>query len=308
MKVLIVSEGEPDKDYDSMSRLGADVVSGLLESDSYSVICFPLGNTDKGLDEELVRRYGKRDGVHYRRSKRGGLSSKFHNYPSTMRSATVRNLDEYYPMPPNHPDSLSYRLCDRLVNHINLKPENVQLIDGSPRAPFEEVSYCRYLDVKKPSDLTVLGIGSEGHIAFNLPGSSFDSRTRIVSLSKEIRATNKVPHTRAITLGIGTTMDSKNILLLANGRHKADALHKAIKGEITKEVPASVLRKHRNPLFIIDEAAASKILEDYDPESELVSYYWKKEERDASTDKDITFVLGNYNTLGREIDIYLFQT
>src|SRR5262249_7088687 len=108
-------------------------------------------------------------------------------------------------------------------------------------------------------DLLIVGIGRNGHIAFNEPGSSFDSRTRIVTLAPEtIQAAGKnVPHT-AITMGIGTIKDSRKILLLASGADKSAIVHRALHGPVTEAVPASALQLHSDVIVIMDEAAAAK--------------------------------------------------
>ncbi|RLI23840.1 glucosamine-6-phosphate deaminase, partial [Candidatus Bathyarchaeota archaeon] len=178
---------------------------------------------------------------------------------------TTFNLDEYVGLPPDHPQSYHYYMFHNLFDHVDVRRENVHIPDGMAENLDEECR--RYEEAIKEAggiDLQLLGIGRNGHIGFNEPGSPFDSRTRVVKLSEQTRKDNarffnsidEVP-THAITMGIGTIMEARRIILIASGEAKAEAIAKAVKGPKTVDVPASALQDHPDCLFIIDKEAAS---------------------------------------------------
>ncbi len=187
------------------------------------------------------------------------------------------NLDEYYPIAPDHPESYRYFMNQSFFNHINIPLEprdgnrrwgNTYVPDGTA----EDVeAHCLWYEerIKEEGgiDLQLLGVGSNGHIAFNEPTSSLGSRTRIKTLTQKTIEDNarffdndmsRVPK-HAITMGIGTILEARVIVLQANGEKKADAIANAIEGPITSMCPASALQLHPEVYFVIDEAAASKL-------------------------------------------------
>ncbi len=185
-----------------------------------------------------------------------------------MSGVTTRNLDEYWPLPKNHPQSYDTFMRDNLFNHVNI-PENRRFIPNSAAEdPEEEVTrYQLVLALTGPSDLAIVGIGPglTCHIAFNERGSAYDSRTRVVQIDAEtIKANarffdgdeNKVPQ-KAITQGVADILDSKKIVLIAKGLQKAQGIQRTLKGPIGSEAPASFLRLHPNVTFIIDREAGS---------------------------------------------------
>ena len=210
------------KDYEKLSSLVAIIVAAQILENPQSKLVLPTGSTPLGMYEELVRR--KLD---------WSLVETF-------------NLDEYI-MNPDHPYSYHSYMKKNLFDRINIYPDNCHF-PFRPTLSFEDK-----MNVNKGIDLCILGIGSNGHIAFNEPGSSFDSRTRVVDLDKQTIQDNSrffdsiedVP-TQAITMGLGTIMDSKKIVLMANGKHKKDILDKAMNGRVTERVPASILQRHDN--------------------------------------------------------------
>jgi glucosamine-6-phosphate deaminase len=147
-------------------------------------------------------------------------------------------------MNPNHPQSYQTFMKEHFFNRINIYPNGCHFPDRNVEA---------YEDKIKEIDLCILGIGTNGHIAFNEPGSTFDSRTRVVDLSEQTIHDNSrffptiddVPK-QAITMGIGTIMESKKIVLMASGVHKFKILNVAMNGEVTEDVPASILQNHKN--------------------------------------------------------------
>jgi len=235
------------KDYDELSKRAAEIIRDAIKNKPNLVLGLATGSTPVGCYRELVRMH-KEEGLDF-------------------SNVVTFNIDEYARLPPTHPQSYRYFMDENLFNHVNIRMENIHVPDGLSGTPqrackeFEEAIKKSY-----GIDLQLLGIGTNGHIAFNEPGSPFNSRTRIVTISEETRTNNarffrsidEVPR-HAISVGIGTIMEMRKIVLLASGAGKADAVAKSVEGTITTDVPASILQKHPDCTFIIDEAAASKL-------------------------------------------------
>ena len=179
------------------------------------------------------------------------------------------NLDEYYPMDKNNIQSYFYFMHEHLFNHIDILPENVNIPDGKVSAEDLYQSCIDYeMKIKAVGglDFQLLGIGRTGHIGFNEPGSHLNSGTRSITLDHITRVDaapaflgiDNVPR-KAITMGIGTVLGAKRIVLLGWGANKAEILKETIEGEITPEVPATYLQHHNNTTFIIDEGASSEL-------------------------------------------------
>jgi glucosamine-6-phosphate deaminase len=178
---------------------------------------------------------------------------------------TTFNLDEYVGLSSVHPQSYRQFMQVNLFDHINIREEATNVPDGRA-LDFE--SHCRqyeqWIHDAGGIDLQILGIGSDGHIAFNEPGSSLGSRTRLKTLASETIRDNarffggedKVPRL-AVTMGVGTILESRRCLLLAHGEHKAAAVRDTVEGPVTAQVTASALQLHREVIGIFDEAAAS---------------------------------------------------
>jgi glucosamine-6-phosphate deaminase len=207
--------------YDKMSKYVASIVEEQLKENPISRLILPTGSTPLGLFKELVNR------------------------ELDWSAVMTYNLDVYI-MNPNHPQSYQTFMKENLFNKINIYPSNCQFPDRNVQSYEERLKGI-------PADLCILGIGTNGHIAFNEPGSSFDSRTRVVSLTEQTIKDNSrffdsvddVPK-QAITMGLGTIMDSKRIVLMAQGKKKKDILDKAMNGKVTKDIPASILQTHPN--------------------------------------------------------------
>ena len=177
------------------------------------------------------------------------------------------NLDEYVGLAEDHDQSYRYFMNVKLFNDINIDKANTHVLKGNALDP-EEESRIYELAIKGAGgiDLQLLGIGSNGHIAFNEPGSPADSRTRVVDLTESTIKDNsrlfndvsEVP-TQALSMGNGTICEAKEVLLIANGEGKADAIAKALEGPVTEDIPASLVRDHANITVILDAAAASKL-------------------------------------------------
>lgn len=247
MRVIIT------KDYDAMSRRAAKFVRELIERKPDAVIGFATGSTPIGLYKELIRMH-KEEGIDF---------SKIVTF----------NLDEYIGLPKDHPQSYHTFMWENLFKHINVNPSNVHIPDGT--VPDVE-AYCQWYEerIKKFGgiDLQILGIGRDGHIGFNEPGSSLGSRTRVKTLARETIEDNarffdgdinKVPR-QAITMGVGTIMEAKILLLLASGRNKAEAVKRTVEGPITAMVPASIMQLHPKAILVLDEEAASLLEREYE--------------------------------------------
>lgn len=179
------------------------------------------------------------------------------------------NLDEYIGLDRQHPQSYWRFMHEQLFDHIDIIPENIHIPDGT----VDELvlrSHCAAYErtIKNAGgiDLQILGIGTTGHIGFNEPGTTRDSRTDIVDLTEETRMSNsrffdsidEVP-TKAISMGCGTILDAKQIALMAWGEQKAPVVRRALQGPVTSDCPASFLQDHPNATFYLDEAAASQL-------------------------------------------------
>ena len=175
------------------------------------------------------------------------------------------NLDEYLGLKENHPQSFAYYMKKNLFQHINIKKENIFRLSGTPESIDD---HCREYEEKIRSyggiDIQILGIGRNGHIGFNEPSSSLSSRTRVKTLTLETIKANSslfedeegIPRF-CLTMGIGTIMEAKMILLLASGQEKSEAIKKSVEGPITASVPGSILQLHPQAKIIIDHEAAS---------------------------------------------------
>ncbi len=187
----------------------------------------------------------------------------------SFQNVVTFNLDEYYPMQPDAPQSYVRFMHEYLFDHVDIKPENIHIPDGT--IPMEKVdSYCAAYEKEIESygglDIQLLGIGRTGHIGFNEPGSWEHSETRLVRLDAITRkdALKDFPHEddvpyRAITMGIKTIMKAKAIYLLGWGEHKASVLQRAIEGPVTASVPSTFLQKHPNVKAHLDQSAASEL-------------------------------------------------
>lgn len=172
------------------------------------------------------------------------------------------NLDEYIGLEQSHPQSYHYFMNDKLFNQKPFKETHI------PNGMAGEEELARYDQVLEdnPIDIQILGIGTNAHIGFNEPGTSFDSKTQKVSLTQETIESNKrffdseddVPK-HAYSMGIDSIMGAKKIILLAYGENKAEAVANTVNGPVTEEVPASVLQNHPDVIVIVDEAAASNL-------------------------------------------------
>ena len=236
MKVIVT------KDYDELSKEAFKVMKEVLDARQDAVLGLATGSSPEGLYAEMVKDH-KENGTSY-------------------KDVKTYNLDEYVGIGRNDPQSYYTFMNEHLFKDIDIDPANTHVPYGSTAEDAKA-----YDDEVKGVDVQLLGIGRNGHIGFNEPGTPFDERTHIVELTESTRDANKrffdddinkVP-THAITQGIGTVMDAKKILLVANGDSKADAVKAMVEGPVDPACPASVLQNHPDVIVIVDEAAASKL-------------------------------------------------
>lgn len=230
-----------------MSIKAAELFAQRIRSNPNIVLGLATGGTPERMYAELVRLH-REQGLDFSR-------------------VTTYNLDEYLGIPASHSQSYRYFMDKNLFDHINIDRGNTHVLNGMAEDPEKE---CRDYEqaIKKSGgiDLQLLGIGSNGHIAFNEPGSAAASRTGVVNLSENTVKDNArffekaedVPG-QALSMGNGTIMGAKEIILIADKESKADAIFKAAEGPVTEDVPASILQKHAHCTFILDTAAAAKL-------------------------------------------------
>jgi glucosamine-6-phosphate deaminase len=195
------------------------------------------------------------------------LVNKFQKGEIDFSKVMTFNLDEYYGLSSDHPQSYNYFMWNNFFQYVNIKKENMHLLNGVPEDINRECRRYEYLIQKNGGiDLQILGIGDNGHLGFNEPAIGLKSKTHLADLSKEtINANSKyfndikeVPK-QALTMGIGTIMKAKKIILLASGIKKAKVIKRTINCQVSTELPATVLKLHNDVLIIIDKEAAYEI-------------------------------------------------
>lgn len=233
--------------FEEMSREAATLIADRIHRKPNLVLGLATGSTPLGLYKELIRMH-----------KEEGLS---------FAKVTTFNLDEYIGLPRTHNQSYYYFMWENLFKHIDIDRRYIYVPNGMAT---DIEGHCDWYEneIKRLGgiDLQVLGIGANGHIAFNEPGSSLGSRTRIKTLTEQTVKDNarffktiaEVPKT-AITMGIGTIMEAREVVLLANSTSKARAIKEAVEGPVTGMVPASIIQMHRKAYVIVDKAAASTL-------------------------------------------------
>ncbi len=238
---------------DQGARKVAEEIAGLIHEKQQEkktcVLGLATGSTPEPLYAELVRLH-----------KAGKLSFK---------NVITFNLDEYYPMKPEAPQSYHYFMRRQLFDHVDIDPDNTHVPDGTvveDQIKAYGKKYEQQIEAAGGLDLQILGIGSNGHIGFNEPGSDSASKTRLIKLTNQtIKANSRnfenideVPRL-AISMGISTILEARKIILMAWGKNKADAIKKSITEEATEQIPASLLQRHKDCLFVIDREAAREL-------------------------------------------------
>ena len=228
------------KNYDEMSKFASERVQACINDNSKPVLGLATGSTPIGLYQHLIDS-----------NKKGAVSFK---------NVITYNLDEYVNLSQEDPNSYRYFMNDELFDHVDIDKKNTHVPNGEASDLDQEcVDYENRIREAGGIDLQILGIGGNGHIGFNEPGTPFDSRTQVIKLDEQTREANSrffdsmddVP-THAITTGIGTIMDSKEIILLISGASKKEAYERLVNGEVSEDFPASILKNHPNCTVIVD--------------------------------------------------------
>lgn len=239
-----------EKDYNAMSRRAAAIIAAQVVAKPDCVLGLATGSSPVGTYQNLVAW-----------NKQGDISFK------EVRSV---NLDEYYGLAPTHDQSYRYFMQTNLFDHVDIDPANTNVPNGLAEDPAAEGKRYEALVASLGyADLQLLGMGRNGHIGFNEPCADFPLATHLVDLTESTIEANArffasaddVPK-QALTMGIGTIMKARKILVVASGADKADAVQKAFAGPITPEVPASILQLHPDVTLVGDESALSKLMED----------------------------------------------
>lgn len=241
MEIIVV------KDYSKMSKVAANLIAEEVKANPQAVLGLATGGTPEGIYRELVN-MNKTDNVDF-------------------SEVTTVNLDEYIGLPGDHPQSYRYFMDDKLFNHININKERTFVPNGLAADINEEgKNYDKMIDGLGGIDIQLLGIGNNGHIAFNEPDEYLVAGTHLTSLTENTIKANarffdsidEVP-TTAITMGLGQIMKSKKILMVASGEGKAKVVKGLVSGKITPLNPATMLQMHRDVTLVIDEVAARLI-------------------------------------------------
>lgn len=232
--------------YDEVSREAFKIMKETVSKEN-PVLGLATGSSPIGLYKKMIADH-KSSGTSY-------------------KNVLTWNLDEYIGIPRTHEQSYWTFMHENLFNGLDIPEENIHVPVGD--AEDEELECKKYEESMKGHtiDLQILGIGADGHIGFNEPGTPFDSLTHLMDLTEQTRKDNarffdndidKVP-TKSITMGLGTIMRAKKIVVIATGENKAEAVYGMIKGPVSTDCPASILQKHDDVTIILDKAAAAKL-------------------------------------------------
>ncbi len=212
------------------------------------VLGLPSGSTPLGAYKELIKLY--------------------QNKKVSFEHVVTFNMDEYVGLPPQDKNSYHHFMYENLFNHINISPKNIHILNGMTKDFAAECeNYEKAIKTYGGIDLQLGGVGTDGHIAFNEPFSSLTSRTRIKTLAPSTIKDNsrffdndisKVP-TQALTIGIGTILDAKEVIIMATGKNKSEAVHQAIEGNINHVWTVTALQMHQHGIIVCDKDAASKL-------------------------------------------------
>lgn len=241
------------QDYQSISQWAADYVVARINAAKPTaerpfVLGLPTGSSPLGMYKALIEA-----------NKAGKVS---------FEHVVTFNMDEYIGLPEGHPESYHSFMWNNFFSHIDIKKEHVHILNGNAADPLKECAdYEEAIKAAGGIDLFLGGIGPDGHIAFNEPGSSLSSRTRIKTLTTDTIIANsrffegdvnKVPKT-AMTVGVGTVMDAREVLILVNGHSKARALQQAVEGSVNQMWTITALQLHPHGIIVADEAACAEL-------------------------------------------------
>jgi glucosamine-6-phosphate deaminase len=241
------------KDYDSACRWAANHIMQRIGAFAPSkekpfVLGLPTGSSPVGIYREFISA-----------NKAGKIS---------FSKVVTYNMDEYVGLPADHPQSYRKFMQDNLFDHIDIVPANTHVLNGMAADPAAECrSYEAAIKGAGGIELFLGGIGNNGHIAFNEPGSSLNSRTRVVTLTSDTRKVNarffdgdvsKVP-AKALSVGIGTVMDAREVVIIVSGRQKARAIQASVEGGMSQSCPLSCLQNHPEAIIVCDDEAAEEL-------------------------------------------------
>lgn len=239
--------------YDSLSQWAANYVVAKINAakptaDKPFVLGLPTGSSPLGMYKALIKHYQEKR--------------------VSFRYVITFNMDEYVGLPKNHPQSYYTFMWDNFFNHVDINAANVNILDGNaPDLTAECEAYEAKMKAVGEVDIFLGGIGPDGHIAFNEPGSSLSSRTRIKTLTQDTIIANsrffdndvtKVPKT-SVTVGVGTILDAKEVLIMVNGHNKARALAQAVEGAVNQMWTITALQLHPKGIIVCDEAATEEL-------------------------------------------------
>ncbi len=231
------------KTYEEISKAAAEEIASIIKEKPKATLGLATGSTPVGMYRELI--------------------NKYENGELDFSEVTTFNLDEYYPISKDNDQSYDYFMRKNLFDHINISQGKTNIPNGSAADPIAECEkYENKIEENGAVDIQVLGIGQNGHIGFNEPGDYLHTVTHITDLTEStinanarfFESESDVPK-KALTMGIGTILKAKKILLLANGRSKHEAISALLDDKITTAIPATLLKTHPNVILICDEEA-----------------------------------------------------
>ena len=244
MKILVFEKEE------HLDAYVGEYICHFIRNHSQPVIGFATGSTPLGVYRYFIDNYQAQK--------------------VSFRQVKAFNLDEYVGLTPSHPRSFASAMKNELFSHIDILPENINALDGSKQDMIQECQRYESLIDANPIDIQILGIGMDGHIAYNEPGSPLDGACHVVDLHQESIESSldygfdhieDVP-TQGVTQGIGTIMKAKQLIMMAKGEKKADLVKRMIYGEVTPDFPSSIIQRHPNVIVCLDKSAASQLKEE----------------------------------------------
>lgn len=244
MKILVFEKEE------HLDAYVGEYICHFIRNHSQPVIGFATGSTPLGVYRYFIDNYQAQK--------------------VSFRQVKAFNLDEYVGLTPSHPRSFASAMKNELFSHIDILPENINALDGSKEDMIQECQRYESLIDANPIDIQILGIGMDGHIAYNEPGSPLDGACHVLDLHQESIESSldygfdhieDVP-TQGVTQGIGTIMKAKQLIMMAKGEKKADLVKRMIYGEVTPDFPSSIIQRHPNVIVCLDRNAASQLKEE----------------------------------------------
>ncbi len=244
MKVIVF------EDMHAVDRFVVQRIKEVIESKSCPVIGFATGSTPQGVYNGLIQKYQK-----------GEVS---------FRQVKAFNLDEYVGLSKDHPRSFAKAMWETLFSKLDIEEENIYALNGVADNMEQECQRYEKLIQENPIDLQLLGIGMDGHIAYNEPGTSFDEGCHVTNLHKESIESSlgygfdhleEVPR-QGVTQGISTIMQARELIMIAKGEKKAKLVQRMVKGKVSEDFPSSIIQNHNQVLVVLDQEAASHLEEE----------------------------------------------